>query len=168
MPLEVTYSLHFCHPLLVPPQPCYGPLLPHSVFIWVCVLPWIAQMDETLPVALAHQPRRKLTPSRGYSWCSSGCPWAGWGIELWLEAEPQSYARGQPSTSFFSYRLPEPASSRAEQASHRHPGLVAQWEPGEHVATSTRAHQPTRAFPGKSGPQPSSRLPPVLSTCHGL
>lgn len=73
------------------------------------------------------------------------------------------------STSFLSYRLLEPASSRAEQASHRHPGLVAQWEPGEHVAASTRAHQPTRTLPGNSGPQPRSHLScPCAMGCRRL
>lgn len=71
------------------------------------------------------------------------------------------------STQFLSYRLLESAGSRAEQAGHRHPGVVTEWEQGEHVAASTCAHQPAWALPGKSGPQPRSCIPTTPSMCCG-
>lgn len=170
-----------CATPFMPPHSCYRLLLPSvlSVFIWVCVLPWIAQVDESLPVVLAHQPRRKLAPFRSSCWVSAGHPWAAGAFSCGLSLSPRAMPGASPagrvacllchtSAPFLSYRLLEPASSRTKQAIHRHPGLVTQWEPGEHVAASTCAHQPTRALPGKSGPQPKSCLPPVLSVYHGL
>lgn len=144
-------------------------------------------MDGTLPVALAHESRRELAPFRGSCWVSEGyspilpSPIPGpagafsCGSSLSSRAMPGASPAGRvacllchASAPFLSYRLLEPASSCTKQAIHRHPGLVTQWEPGEHVAASTCAHQPTRALPGKSGPQPKSYLSPVLSMYHRL
>lgn len=123
-----------------------------------------------MPVALIHEHRRKLPPFRDERWSSAGCPWASWGLQLWFEAEPRAVPGASPTGRlgclpqhsrglFLSSRLLELASSCAEQASHRHPGLVPQWESGQHVAASTCANQPTWALPGKISPQSRSHLP---------
>lgn len=154
----------------MPLQPCTL-LLPHPapLCLGLC-FPGKGQVDETWPVALIHGQRRKLAPFRDDHWGSAGCFWASWGLQPWFEAEPRAVPGASPAGRlgclpqharglFLSYRLLEPAGSCAEQASHRHPGLVPQWESGQHVAASTCAHQPTWALPGKPSPQPRSHLP---------
>lgn len=104
---------HFCHPLVVPPQPCCTLLLPHPVPLCrgLC-FPRKGQVDETLPVALIHEHRRKLAPFRGGCWGSAGCPRASWGLQPWFEAEPRAVPGASPQAGLAACpSMPEPSFS---------------------------------------------------------
>lgn len=163
---RISASPFSCHPSHA--AYCFFLILP--LFAWVCAslgkARWMRHCQWHLPMSTGESwfPSEMATaalqavpgPAGAYSHNLGLSP------ELCQEPAQQAGLAAYPSMPrglFLSYRLPEPSSSRAEQASHRHPGLVPQWQSGQRVAASTCAHQPPWALPGKPSPQSRSHLP---------
>lgn len=163
---SISATLFSCHPSHA--AHCFCLIL--SLFVWVCASLGKARWMKHCQWHLSMNTEESWLPSEMTTGALQAVPGPVGGLQPWFEAEPRAVPGASPAGSlgcrpqharglFLSSRLLEPAGSRAEQASHRHPGLVPQRESGQHVAASTCAHQPAWALPGKPSPQPRSYLP---------